>query len=425
MMSLSKVRSGLTRLPHQAFGALAGQVTLALGNFILAVVAARELGAATFGTYALLVGAIVMATAVTTGLLGDSLTVLNRHDPAIRASLVRIGLVVVVALALVGFGLSQTVLAPATAALFSVALAAFVLADIGRRLLMANLRFWSLVVIDSAGLLAMLIVLVGFDLSGDLRIGHFLLALATGQVVAGFLAVCRLPAVDRKVRLRGPGDWRAVVGYGSWRATQQFVRPTTLNVARSVVLVTAGAAAVGEVEAARIIVGPAMLLVQGVGSYLFSTYAADRSKGPAVLLRRADRAATVMLAGAVLVGGATWAFLPQLGSLVTADAFQLSAVATLGWACYAASCAAVLPYGSLAAVQGKQQWVLLIRVVDSALALALVLIVLRVLGLGPELLPWLLSTGSFVGGVLCRQVLLRPRRNPAPATSPAPAKVPV
>ena len=131
MMSLSKVRSRLTRLPYQAFGALAGQVTLALGNLVLAVVAARELGAAAFGTYALLVGAIVMATAVTTGLLGDSLTVLDRHDPAIRASLVRIGIAAVAALALVGFGLSRTVLAPATAALFALALTAFVLADLG------------------------------------------------------------------------------------------------------------------------------------------------------------------------------------------------------------------------------------------------------------------------------------------------------
>lgn len=417
MTMLPRVRATLARLPHHAFGALAGQVTLALGNFVLAVVATRELGPTGFGTYALLFGAIVMATAVTSGLLGDSLTVLDRRNPAIRASLFRIGGVLVTVLATAGFGLSQTVLAPTTAVLFALALAAFVLADLGRRLLMANLRFWSLVLIDSAGLVALLAFLAGFAQLGTLTLDHFLAALAIGQIVAGLLALTRLPDEERKVRLRGPGDWRAVLGYGSWRALQQFVRPTTLNLARSVVLVTAGAAAVGELEAARVFVAPAMLFVQGVGSYLFATYAADRAKGPRVLLARADRAAMVMLAGAVLVGGAAWIFLPHLGSLVTAGAFQLSGIAILGWACYAASCAAVLPYGSLAAVQGKQQWVLLIRVVDSVLALALVVLVLTGLDVGPEWMPWLLSIGSFAGGALCRQLLLRPRRTVA--TEPA------
>lgn len=419
---LLRLRTAAARLPHRALGALAGQVTLALGSLVLAVVATRELGPSGFGTYSLLFGAIVMATAVTTGLLGDSLTVLDRHDPAIRASLFRIGAMLVGILAIAGFGLSRSVLAPTTAALFALALAAFVLADLGRRLLMANLRFWSLVLIDSAGLVALLAFLFGSRLAGELTLDHFLAALAIGQVVAGLLALVRLPAEERKPRVRGKGNWRAVVGYGSWRALQQFVRPTTLNLARSVVLVIAGAAAVGELEAARVFVAPAMLLVQGLGSYLFSTYAADRAEGARVLLTRADRAATVMLAGAVIVGGAAWFLLPHLGSLVTGGTFELSSVAILGWACYAASCAAVLPYGSLAAVQGKQQWVLLIRVVDSVLALALVVLVLSGLDVGTQWMPWLLSVGSFVGGALCRQLLLRPRHavtTAAAATSPS------
>ncbi|WP_152187760.1 lipopolysaccharide biosynthesis protein [Georgenia satyanarayanai] len=412
-------RGRLARLPHRALGALAGQVTLALGSFVLSVVAARTLGATGFGTYALLFGAVVMATAVTTGLLGDSLTVLDRHDPGVRASLTRIGLLLVAVLAAAGFAASLPVLSAGTALVFALALTAFVLADLCRRLLMATLRFWSLVLVDAAGLVALLAFLAGFGLTGRLTLDHVLGALAVGQTVAGLLAVARLPAVERRLRLRGAGNWRAVVGYGSWRALQQFVRPTTLNLARSVVLVAAGTAAVGELEAARVVVAPAMLLVQGVGSYLFSSYAADRGQGSAALLTRADRAATVMLAGAVLVAASAAVLLPRLGPLVTADRFDISLLATLGWACYAASCAAVLPYGSLAAVQGRQQWVLLIRVVDSAVALGLVLLALRALGVAAEWMPWFLSVGSFVGGALCRQLLLRPRRS----TRPAPAEV--
>jgi O-antigen/teichoic acid export membrane protein len=403
-----KLAASLRRLPVKAFGALAGQLTLALSSFVLQVAASRELGPAGFGTFALMFGTIVMATAITSGLLGDSLTVLDRKDPAIRSALFRLGWVLVVALALIGFGIAVIKLSIAVAILFAVAMAAFVSADLARRLLMANLRFWSLVFIDSMGFVAMLIFLGASWLIGPLGLGHFLAALAIAQTVAGLFALIRLPAQERRPALHGWGNWRAVIGYGSWRAVQQFVRPTMLNVARGIVLVSAGAAAVGELEAARVFVAPAMLLVQGFGSYLFSSYAADRGDGPKALLARADRAATIMIIGSVLVGVIAGLLLPHLGWLLTADKFQLSAVATLGWACYAASCAAVLPYGSLAAVQGRQQWVLLIRLVDSALAVGLVLIVLMGMGASSAWTPWLLSVGSFAGGLLCRQLLLRP-----------------
>lgn len=410
---LAGVHPLLARLPLQAFGALAGQVTLAGSSLLLQVVASRQLGPDGFGTYALLFGAIVMATALTTGLLGDTLTVLDRSARPVRVALLRLGGALVVVLALGGFVVARTQLPTPTAALFALALAAFVLADLARRLLMAALRFWSLVLVDAVGLVAMLAVLVAGGLAGRLTLAHVLAALAVGQLAAALCALVRLPAGERVVHLRGRGDYRAVLAFGTWRALQQFVRPTMLNGARSLVLVVGGAAAVGELEAARVFVSPAMLLVQGVGSYLFSSYAADRGRGTPALLRRADRAAAVMLTGAALAGAATAVLLPHVGRLLTAGRFEIDAWAVLGWACYAASCAAVLPYGSLAAVAGRQQWVLVIRVVDSALGIGLVALALLALGAGPELVPWLLSVGSFVGGVLCRRLLLRPRARSA------------
>jgi O-antigen/teichoic acid export membrane protein len=394
------------RLKTRPVGALAAQVMVATGSFVLQVLAARELGSVGLGTFALLFGCIVMATAVTTGLIGDSLAVLDRQDPGVRAALFRLSYLLTGVLALLGFGFAALHLPMLTALLFAAALTAFVAADLSRRLLMANLMFWRLVVVDLTGFVAMAAVLGACYLAGPLELNHFLAALAIQQTVAGLTGLKQLPRAERARPGRGWGSWLAVVKYGSWRAAQQFVRPTMLNGARFVVLVAAGAAAVGELEAARVFVAPAMLMVQGLGTYLFSSYAADRGQGNASLLRRADRSAAVMLLGAAVIGGAAAGLLPLLGDVLTAGKFDLSLIGILGWACYAASCAAVLPYGSLAAVIGKQQLVFTIRLFDSVISLALVALLLLVLNVDSQWMPWLLSTGSFLGGLMCRQLVL-------------------
>jgi O-antigen/teichoic acid export membrane protein len=392
-----------------AAGALVAQVAQALGNFVLQVLAARELGASGLGVFAFMFGALVMATAVSTGLVGDSLTVLDREDPAVRAALWRIGWLVVAlssvaALLVGGAGVSASV-----GVLFATAMATYMLADLTRRLLMARLRFWALAVVDFVALLAAGLVLGVSALVGEVGLGHFLAALTASQLTVILLGVRRLPRTERRRPVRGWGDWRAVMRYGTFRAIQQFVRPTALNAARWLVLVAAGTAAVGELEVARVFVAPAMLLVQGLGSYLFASYAADRGVGIARLRGRADRAALAMVGGAVVVGAGAVLVLPVLGPVLSAGEFRVSPLAALGWACYAASCAAVMPYGSLAAVRGRQLAVLVVRLVDAAVSLLLVAVFLLVVGVDPALAPWLLSVGSFLGGVLCRQVLLSER----------------
>ncbi len=68
-------------------GAVGAQLSQALASFVLQVLAARLLGASGLGTFALLYGGIIIGTALCTGLVGDSLTVLDRNDPHIRAGL--------------------------------------------------------------------------------------------------------------------------------------------------------------------------------------------------------------------------------------------------------------------------------------------------------------------------------------------------
>jgi len=408
-----------TRLP--AIGALTGQVSLALGSLMLQVVAARALGAEGLGQFALLFGYVVMATAVSTGLVGDSLTVLDRHSPAVRSALVTAAVATIAIAATTAFVLAAH-LGWVTAALFALATAAFMAADLLRRTLMACQRFWSLVAVDGLALVAAAATLLVASRSGPLSLAHVVAALAVGQLTACVVATRCLPVEERRLARLGVAALPSVLRFGGWRALQQFVRPTMLNAARWLVLLAAGHAAVGELEAARVFVAPAMLLVQGVASYLFASYAADRDQPVPVLLRRADRAAVTMLAGCSLMAVAAALSAPLLGPILTGGRFDLAVLAVLGWGAYAASCAAVLPYGSLAAVRGAPARVLALRVVDSAVAVLATAVAVLMMGMPFTWVPWVLSAGSFLGGYLCRTLLLAPRASGATRSEPTPSE---
>ncbi|WP_134741402.1 hypothetical protein [Nocardioides sp. 503] len=403
-----------TWLPPAA-GAVASQATLALGSFLLQLLAARALGADGLGVFAMLLGSVIVATSVSSGLVGDPLTVLDRQDPAIRAALARLAVVTVAGATTAAFALTWGLglLPPRTAALFAAATGAFMAADLLRRTMMACQRFWRLVHVDVCALLAGLSLLVLLS-RGQLTVDSFLAALLVGQLVACTASLRSLPRAERSLPTRAPGGLRAVLSFGSWRAVQQLVRPTTLNLVRWLVLVAAGQAAVGELEAARLLAAPAMMFVQGVGSYLFASYAAGRDEPMSALLRRADRGAAALLAACAVVAVVATACTGLVGPVLTGGRFELAPLAVLGWAVYAASCAVVLPYGTLAAVRGDQAEVFGLRVADSLAGLGATAVALLWVGLPIWAAPWLLAAGSVAAGAACRQRLLVPRRHEQP-----------
>ncbi|KAA1422781.1 hypothetical protein FE697_011510 [Mumia zhuanghuii] len=402
-----------------ALVALVAQATQTGVSFLLQVAAARSLGADGFGVYALLFGAVVMTTAVTTGLVGDSLTVLDRRDARTRSALVVLAATSVVAATVLSYAgaIVWTSLSPSGCLTFAVATGAFVAADLVRRLLMATMHFWRLVVGDLVSLVVTAGVVVAvLAQPGAPTVAGFLLALAAGQAASGVTGWLLVPRHERSVRPWARPDLARVLRFGTWRAAQQFVRPTMLNVMRWTVLAAAGAAAVGELEAARVYVAPAMLVVQGFGSYLLSSYAASSDHTLQALLTRADRAAATMLAATLGASLLSVVALPVLGPVVTGGSFEIDVIAVVGWAVYAGSCAAVLPYGSLAAVRGRPGQVFGIRVSDSVLSIALLVLALQ-LGSPTQWAPLWISFGSFAGGILCRQLLIVPVvRREAPAT---------
>jgi O-antigen/teichoic acid export membrane protein len=401
--------SGLLRAGRGASGAVVAQLAQALTSFVLHLAASRQLGPSGLGVFALLYSGVVLATAISTGLVGDSLTVLDRAEPRIRSGLQLLGVGVAL-----GFGIVAALLAWATdlldaipALVFGAVTASFLLEDLLRRLLMASLRFWSVVVTDVTALTVSLGWLtVTYLTSSRLRLVDLLLALFVGQCAGMVVAARLLPQQERRWAPWRNADLRSVLRFGSWRASQQAVRPATLFVVRNVVIAAVGVATFGQLEAARLYVSPALLLVQGVASFFFSSFASDRREARSTLLKRADVGAVALFCMVVLFGVLALAMLPWAEDVITAGAFELDGVAVVGWLAYAGCAAFVTAYGGLAAVSGAHVQVFLLRLVDAFVSAGVVAVTLFVLGLSASWVPAALCPGAVLGGIIIRQRVL-------------------
>ena len=402
------MKAVLRLLRRPATGAVAGQAGQAVAGLALQVVAARELGAAGLATFSLVYGAIVLATAVCSGLVGDSLTVLDRHRPDLRAGLHVSALVVssVAALGAAALAAVTDVVPPWAAPVLGLATAAFILEDTLRRLLMATGRFWSLTLVDGSALVLGLGVLAGAAVSGPLTLTSFVLAVLVGQTGAAVVAWALLPAHERP-----HGPWRRpalaeVAAFGSWRALAQTIRPAMLTLLRLMVIGAAGAAAYGPLEVARVYTAPTLVLVAGMGAFLLPHFVALRPQGPAAGLRTADRAALGLTAGVAAIGLVAVAALPWLGPLLTGGGYAVPVGAVAGWSVYAAASATLLPYSSLASVHGRQRQVLVLRSLELASLLAV--LVLLLLEGGAAWTPLALALGPLLTAVAVRQWVLAP-----------------
>lgn len=410
-------------LRRPATGALTAQGTQAVAGLALQVAAVRELGAAGLAAFSLAYGAIVLATAVCSGLVGDSLTVLDRHAPGIRAGLHVSAVLVSGAAAVVGGALALlTAVVPLWAGLLlGLATAAFIVEDTLRRLLMASGRFWSLPVVDVTSLGAALAVLVTAGLSGRLTLATFVVALLVGQSGAALVAWLLLPPGERP---RGPWrrpDLRAVASFGAYRAAAQTIRPALLTLLRLVVVTVAGAAAYGPLEAARVYTAPTLVLVAGMGSFLLPHFVALRSRGAAAGLRSADRAAIGLAVAVTTIGVVAVLALPWLGPLLTGGGYAVPGTAVAGWTAYAVAGAVLLPYAALASVHGEQRRVLVLRALEFAAPAVVLPLVLLADG-GPVWAPLVLALGPVLAAVAVRRTVVVPFVRDAPVR-PAPEPV--
>ena len=402
--AVASLSGRLRRLP--ALAAALAQLAQAAGSFALQVVAAHALGASGLGTISLCLGTTILTTAVTSGLVGDSLTVLDRHEPRVRAAL-QAWLVVVTLAGSVGAALVLNVtgvLGGGEAVLFAVATAAFQVEEVLRRVLMAVQRFWTLLVVDGVAVATTLLSLLLVD---EIQVGSFLLSVAVGQAAGILVAIAVLPATERRlVPLRGAA-LREVIAFGGWRGAQVALTPTGLTISRFVLLGAAGSVALGEVEAGRILGAPALLVVQGLGSYLLSTYARDRALPLETLKARARRASLAMAGTAVALGVVVTALTPLLAPLAVGRSIDVHLVTVAGWALFAAATATMQPFASLAVTRGNQRAVFGLRSLDVVVGTGLLALALGPIGLAAPLTPLVLAVGPVLSGVLVRTVVLR------------------
>jgi O-antigen/teichoic acid export membrane protein len=424
---VSRSRAAAVGPPHrsvrrssQALGAVATQFSQAVGSFLVQLTAARTLGLHEFGVFALLIGAIVIATGLMTGFVGDSLTVLDRADPRIRSALQIWCLEIALFTLVVGAVVAELAGAGSRplALLFGLTMALWVLKDTASRLLMATMRFWSVVAVDLVHASTALAWLwFAYARNGELTLYDFMLALLIGQSVALVVGLVCAPREERRVASWRGAALSTVARFGVWRGLQQGIRPSTLTAARALVAIAAGSAAVGQLEAARVYMAPALLFVQGIGSFLLVVYAADRDTSTAQALRKADRAVLALLGASLVMGVAATALVGRFGRLVSGADYDIDPLATAGWAAFAASVAAGMPYASLAAVRGRQAWVMLLRLVDALLSVGAVAGALWLLGGLPATVPFAVAGGAFLGAVFQRVLVVRTRdQNRAPTT---------
>ena len=405
---------GVARLLRRpATGAVTGQVTQAVAGLVLQVAAARYLGAAGLATFALIYGLVVLVTAVASGMVGDSLTVLDRAEPRTRA-----GLHVWAVTVACGSGLAGALVAAITgvvpgwaAVVLGLAVTAFVLEDTLRRLLMANGRYWSLPGVDMTSLVVSLATLVVCASMGDLTLTSFMVALLTGQTAAGIVAWWCAPAADRPL-----GPWRApdlagVWSFGIWRAAAQMIRPGLLTGLRLIIVAAVGAAAYGPIEAARVFTAPTLTVVAGLGSFLLPHYVGISRSGqerPVTrALRSADRVALGLAGTVAVISLVTVLLQPVVEPLITGGNYDMPVLAVAGWGAYAVAGAVLLPYSGVATVQRRQRRVLGFRLLEFVALGAVALVVTLVDG-GEAWAPMVLAVGPLLAAFAVRQAVLRP-----------------
>ncbi|GAA4106667.1 hypothetical protein [Actinomadura miaoliensis] len=417
----SRVARKLGRLLSSAGGAVTVQFVTAGGSLVVQALAARGLGADGYGGYALFVAVLVMITAVQTAWVGDTLTVYDRFDPRVRGALLLSVAGTVAAGAVVGavISLVMGLAGAAGTALFALLVALWLLNETGRRIFTARMEFWRLALNDCSYLLVTLGVLGGWQtLTGEASLELLLGAMCVGCAASIMLAWVRLPREEyARAPLRGTA-FREIAAFAWWRSIQAGIRPTALLVARLMIAGFASTAALAAVEAARLLLAPALTFVNGAGWFLLGDFAKAEREGRPMRARQAVRACALMAGIALVMSLAGILLADWLGPVVTGGSFDVDGLAAVGWGVYAVCFACTLPLASLATARKRSRTVFVIRGVESLVGLLVLAVLLAVDAGAASIAPFCLGAGGLVSAALLWRML---RRGDPPVGAAPPA----
>ncbi|QWF84190.1 hypothetical protein [Amycolatopsis sp. CA-230715] len=407
MAGLRALRGLLGRLgaPVLSQGITAGT------SLLLQVLAARALGLAEYGAFAVYLAVLVSATALYTGYVGDSLAVLDRRDPRIRSALsasALIGLALCFAAGLV----TSLVLRHGdyvAALLYAVMLVGWLVEETFRRVLIARQEFWKLVWNDTGYLLGTAVALGAWFATGaPVTLPMLFAAMGVGTITAIALGFAQVPPSESRGVRPGFAGLAEVAAFAGWRSLHATLRPAAQLAARVLVANLVSFTAVGMLEAGRLLIAPLQVVVNGAGGFLLAGFAAGERKG------RADhglaRRAAVLLTGATVLGGLVLTvFAHPLGTLLTGQ--PVDPVLLLGWVAYLAVWAVGLPYVTEVVARKLARTVFAVRLVDSVVGLGLAAAAL-VLGWPVAAVPWLLTVGGVYSAWRLGLIALRTREAP-------------
>lgn len=356
-----------TRAASRPLGALISQGIVAAASLGLQLVAFSQLGAAGLGSFSLLFGILVTVNSIQSGWIGDSLTVLDRFEPGYRRALIQsqvatVGLTflvtAVVSLPIGGVDLN-------TAVLFGFASAMWVVEETIRRLLIARREFWKLVANDAA-FAAGSFGLLGFTIATgqQFTLETLILALFAGAVVAIGLGVAQLPHVELSRGILGPTRMSELASFAFWRAAQVGLRPGSQAIVRFIIAAAVSVEALGQLEAARLLLAPVLTAVNGAGVYLLPTYSSQaRSRQP---FRPAVPVAMAIVGGIAAAYGllAVVARSP-LAAVLPGDGEAITALALISWTAYSVGFGAGVPAGNAMVATGRSRSAFSIRCVDA------------------------------------------------------------
>jgi O-antigen/teichoic acid export membrane protein len=397
---------------------VAVQFVLAGGSLVLQAVAARTLGGAGYGTYAVLYSILILLTVIHTSWIGDSLTVFDRFDRRIRSALW-----ICFLLSTMGGVVFALVASTAMAGLSSEAVVLFVTVTVlwlanetGRRIFAARMEFWRLAINDIAWYVVTLASIAILAWQGiAINLASILGAMCIGLMLAIVLARVRLPGREYAfVSMRGAA-MAEVLGFAGWRSLQAGLRPLTLFLARLLIVVQAGPVVLGGIEAARLLMAPGITIINGSGWFLLGDFAIAQRTGQPVRTSRALRATAVLVAVTSALGVISVASVNWLEPLLTAGSFPISRTALVGWAIYTVCFACTMPMGNLAAARRQSRLVFAIRGIETIIGLLALAALLAIAAELASLAPYCLGAGGLASAAVLWSRLRR--QDPAAASA--------